>query len=266
MTNHAAAMSRPALRDVSAAPGPAEPSSSEALRRRLRRLALDVHDGPMQSLVASAYSLTGLTDLLRSSGVSGDEAAAQLGSVVDELNRAEQSMRALITTLESEGKAQLDALDRIAVAELDHFHSICTARTELAVPSGIAPDSHSQEIAIRAVLREALTNVAKHAHAANVRVSLTADEYTVDLEVEDDGVGFDLGVVGADRIGLSSMRERVHLLGGHLKIESRPGGPTRIRASLRRWRPGTPFGQGSLHHRRMRRRRGVRPPAPSSGA
>jgi two-component system sensor histidine kinase DegS len=220
-----------------AALAPTDEDESDALRRRMRRLALDVHDGPMQSLIAVGVGLGQLRHRLSTDSLSCEEAASELQVMVSELTSTEQAMRDLITTLESAGKTDLDSLESIARAELERFDLLCSALTELDVVSGAWPDSHSQEIAIRAVLREALNNVAQHARARRVCVRLHADDAVIRLEVADDGDGFDPGAVEADRIGLVSMRERLHLLGGRLAIDSKPGGPTRVSATFHRWRP-----------------------------
>jgi signal transduction histidine kinase len=62
------------------------------------------------------------------------------------------------------------------------------------------------------------------------------------LDVADDGRGFDveeqlLQAARAGRLGIVGMGERIRLLGGRFEIESKPGGPTRVRASMPRWRP-----------------------------
>jgi len=86
------------------------------------------------------------------------------------------------------------------------------------------------------VLQEALTNVARHARARSVRVRLLRDEATVELRVQDDGVGLD-PTAGAEaaagdrrRLGLQGMRERAALLGGSIEVESEPGAGTTITA------------------------------------
>jgi two-component system, NarL family, sensor histidine kinase DegS len=220
-----------------AVPAPTEEDDSDALRRRMRRLALDVHDGPMQSLIAVGLGLGQLRQRLAAQSLSRENAASELELMVSELSNAERGMRDLITTLESAGKTDLDSLETIAHAELERFNRLCPAITELDVTPETWPDSHSQEIAIRAVLRESLNNVAQHARARRVCVSLHADEAVIRLEVADDGDGFDPGTVDGDRIGLVSMRERLHLLGGRLVIDSKPGGPTRVSATFHRWHP-----------------------------
>jgi signal transduction histidine kinase len=81
--------------------------------------------------------------------------------------------------------------------------------------------------------QEALTNVAKHARASQVTLSLCLDGAGVTLEVTDDGVG--LGAAQrteSARYGVQGMRERVEALGGMLTLGPRPGGGTLVRAWL----------------------------------
>jgi signal transduction histidine kinase len=78
------------------------------------------------------------------------------------------------------------------------------------------------------ILQEALTNVARHAAARRVMVRLVRDEATVELRVQDNGTGFETEDHG--RLGLRGMRERATLLGGSVRVESRPGAGTTIRA------------------------------------
>ena len=84
------------------------------------------------------------------------------------------------------------------------------------------PDSHSQALALEALLREALTNIAKHARATNVTLRLQTSATHVLLEVEDDGRGFDPEKLRDSTMGFTSMRERVKLLGtpGELELRS----------------------------------------------
>jgi signal transduction histidine kinase len=88
------------------------------------------------------------------------------------------------------------------------------------------------EIALFRIAQEALNNIAKHAKAENVMVSLEEKDGVVQLEIEDDGKGFEPETFTAVRnghgFGLHGMRERVELLQGQLEIESAPDSGTRI--------------------------------------
>jgi two-component system sensor histidine kinase UhpB len=86
------------------------------------------------------------------------------------------------------------------------------------------------------IVQEALSNVARHAQAAQVTVSLDQVENQVWLTVCDDGAGFDPAQLPTDEtgrgLGLVGMRERAALVGGTCQIESQPGQGTCVTASL----------------------------------
>jgi PAS domain S-box-containing protein len=93
------------------------------------------------------------------------------------------------------------------------------------------------EITLFRVTQEALNNVQKHAQTTAARVELTQRGRKIRLEVRDEGRGFDPSAVLAEqgpveRVGLSSMKERVALLGGELEIRSKPGAGTSVVAEV----------------------------------
>jgi signal transduction histidine kinase len=90
--------------------------------------------------------------------------------------------------------------------------------------------SREAEIALYRIAQEALTNVAKHAHASRVDVFLESRDGYLVLVVEDDGVGFDPEHAATRErgIGLLGMRERAGLIGAQFELESRPGEGTSI--------------------------------------
>ncbi len=119
-----------------------------------------------------------------------------------------------------------------------------SSRTKInvTVQEGYLPDNLplTHQIALYRLLQGALSNVLKHAHANNVRISLgSMKDSVLIMVVEDDGVGFDPAVRrGRRSFGLTAMRERVQVLGGRIHIESRraeaPGAKhgTRIEVDL----------------------------------
>jgi len=93
------------------------------------------------------------------------------------------------------------------------------------------------EITCYRVVQESLTNVIRHSRARCVRVRLTQSEADFQIDITDDGIGFDVedvlaGTSASAHMGLLGMRERLSLVGGTLSIESRPGHGTQIRVSL----------------------------------
>ena len=93
------------------------------------------------------------------------------------------------------------------------------------------------ETALYRVAQEALTNVRKHAPAAGVRVTLRREDGSVSLSVKDWGQGFRIDGIAngggpGERVGLSSMRERVARLGGTFEVNSEPGSGTEVLAEV----------------------------------
>ena len=88
-------------------------------------------------------------------------------------------------------------------------------------------------LAVFRITQEALTNVRKHAHCSEVRVSLHLDQHELGLYIEDDGRGFDLYQgPGPLHFGLVGMHEWASQLGGTLKMDSHPGQGTRVRVRI----------------------------------
>jgi signal transduction histidine kinase len=113
--------------------------------------------------------------------------------------------------------------------------------------TGDARPMHTDvEVALLRTAQEALANVAKHARAGRVSLTLSYMEDLVTLDVLDDGVGFlpnakRAGSSADGGFGLAGMRQRVQLLAGRLDVESEPGGGTAITVTV----PAIPVGSGS---------------------
>jgi two-component system sensor histidine kinase DesK len=105
------------------------------------------------------------------------------------------------------------------------LESSCVHLDYDAPPAGLSPDI---ERGLALVLREAVTNIARHAHAGAAQIVFVREGDHLDVAVVDDGVGG----VGADGNGLAGMRERVARMGGTLAIESPPRQGTRLRLRL----------------------------------
>ena len=210
----------------------------ERIRRRLMRLAFDVHDGPLQSLAAAGFGLNDLRERLAALPLDAEEqgvVSAKLVAIVAELTETERTLRRLLQTLE-DGRPEIPLAQEIADAEVERFRRRVDATVTVEGDWEFHPDSRSQALTMEAILRESLTNIAKHAAAANVAIRLQRSDTHILLEIQDDGAGFDLDAVGDGRMGLKSVRERVRLLGGHSEILSKAGGPTLVTAILPRWR------------------------------
>jgi signal transduction histidine kinase len=211
----------------------------EAVKRRLTRLALDVHDGPMQNLAVIGFSLGDMRRRMQAIVPPEHHTKIDDGmeAISAELGRVESELRALITALEHGAIKSIPLLDALEL-EIGEFEKRTGTPVELMFDSEARTETDSQRIALQSVTRAALANIGKHAGASAVTIRVYGAADTVTLEIEDDGCGFRSDKpTRPGRFGLTGMRERVELLGGDFRVTSRPGGPTAIRASLKTWRP-----------------------------
>jgi PAS domain S-box-containing protein len=109
--------------------------------------------------------------------------------------------------------------------------NVCVAFKHTQLEGRFPPEV---ETAAYRLVQEALTNAARHADAREVTVRLWATADMLGVQVEDNGVGFDVeaALSAGESSGLSGMRERVALLAGHLSVESSPGAGTCLTAEL----------------------------------
>jgi signal transduction histidine kinase len=179
------------------------------------RIARDLHDVVIQRLFVTGMQLQSVAQAVR------PEVAERLNATVDDLDATIRDIRRSIFELRAPVGATLrielrDAVD--AAAQTLGFRPSLdvSGPVDSAVPDDIIPE-------LMAVLREALSNAARHAQARAVRVSVRAVGGEVILQVEDDGVGIDPNLA---RGGLVNMGERAHDLGGTFEVGPGPDGGT----------------------------------------
>ena len=217
----------------------ADATKLEAAQRRLRRLALDLHDGPAQDVAALAVDAALLQaeladDLTPERVETARELAAELRDRLASLGR---DIRDLAEVLEPRAMLRAPLRD-ILLREAGAFARRTGIVPSVEVDEDLGVMTASQQIALVRVAQEALTNIRDHAGATAVDVSARVTAQGVSLSVVDDGCGFDVErAADSGRIGLAGMEERVRLLGGRLAVDSRPGAGTRVEATIPRWRP-----------------------------
>jgi signal transduction histidine kinase len=217
----------------------AQPDPAE---RRLTRVRFDLHDGPQQDLMLLAQDLrlfrsqveSLLTDDETRQRVNGrfDDLEARLIAVDGDLRRISVSTESPFLHSES--------LPKVLAHLTDAFQERTGIDPQVRLQGDFGDLTDSQHIALLGLIREALSNIREHAGAKHVSISLVSEGDGVKASVTDDGRGFDpeAALVEAARgghLGLVGMHERVRLLGGHTRIDSRPGGPTVISVSLPAW-------------------------------
>lgn len=182
--------------------------------RHNREVAENLHDGPLQTLLAARMEV----DLLRDSRP--DRA---LDTVYDALQDTAAMLRSTVTELHPQVLAQLGLAPAIREL-LRQFES----RGDYAVTADLQDVGKpaSQALLHRAA-RELLTNIHKHARAMNVGVTLRHSGDRIVLTVSDDGAGFDPAVIETrlqeGHIGLGSLLARFEAMGGAIRIDSAPG-------------------------------------------
>jgi signal transduction histidine kinase len=195
-----------------------------------RSIARELHDEVGQVLTAVRVELDIAQRAIESAGGS----AAPLAEAQTITDGALQTVRNLTQLLHP---AALDDLGLPTVIDaalrgLTRRHNVRGELHQVGLPPRL---TREVELAAYRIVQEALTNIAKHAHATRCHVRLTALEKRLLVEVEDDGVGF---VEDTDRpivargLGLVSIRERAARLGGTFNILSSPGTGTRLIVTL----------------------------------
>lgn len=190
------------------------------LARDRARIARDLHDHVIQRLFGAGLSLQAV-----SATVDADASAA-IETQVDAVDAAIKDIRTVIFALGSGDRTQSRRpRDRMlnVVSELSTGMPVTPRITFSGPLDSLVSAPLTDELS--AVLRECLTNVAKHADAQTVQVDLSIDDGIVTLTVDDDGRGIPPSVPLS---GLANMTERARLLGGTCTIADRPGGGTRI--------------------------------------
>jgi signal transduction histidine kinase len=203
-------------------------SAQEAERQRIAR---ELHDETGQALTALGMGLRGAASNLTKDPEKTLEQLRHLG------NLAAESLEGLQRLISDLRPSQLDDLG--LPAALRWYSGEIEARTRLEVPVRVLgqarPIAGTVKTALFRIAQEALTNVMKHADAERATVTLRYGESAAELIVEDDGAGFNPGMVAAsDRAmwGLTGMEERAALLGGYFELESSIGEGTRVRVAI----------------------------------
>jgi signal transduction histidine kinase len=192
-------------------------ATADETRRRIQR---DLHDGAQQRLVSLALELRTAESKVPSelSALRAELAqmARELAAAVEDLQEISRGIHPAILSKGGLGPALKSLCGRAAIpVELD-------LRADDRLPESI-------EVAAYYVVSEALTNVAKHAHAQHARVTVEAGDGILEVAIRDDGAG---GADPSRGSGLIGLRDRVEAVGGTIHVESPPGEGTAIQVAL----------------------------------
>ena len=196
-------------------------------------LARELHDGATQTMVSAKLLVESAIDQLEREN---HEAPPALARALSGLKESLTEVRRISHRLRP---AMLDELGLPAALELLSREADDAQRGHIDMQVIGEPCDLPEEVktALFRVSQEALANIAKHAHAQGIHIGLSFGPRGVELQIADDGRGFDFAQTQRDAtrgIGLRNMRERLASIGGDFKVQTAPGAGTTLIASVSR--------------------------------
>jgi signal transduction histidine kinase len=211
--------------------------------RRLMRLGFDLHDGPIQDVLALAADVQLLQQQLYPFILDDyrEQAHGRFDDLTARLVELDRQLREIAHSLETKSVISRP-LGETLHREVDGFAERTGIEAELEIRGDPDSLSSAQRITLFRVIQEALANVREHAGASHVSVRVRARRSAIELQIVDDGMGFEVERALAKaaqrgRLGLVGIAERVHMVGGTFELQSQPGGPTTLKLTLPRWEP-----------------------------
>jgi PAS domain S-box-containing protein len=206
-----------------------------AQEKERRRLSTELHDELGQSLMVLKLKVRSIQEGLKSGQqklrAECDEGIEYIGEVIENVRRLSRDL----------SPAVLDNLGLSAAIRrlVDDFAKHTKVECALNLKEIENPFSKEEEITIYRMIQESLTNVAKHAEASHVSITVEENDGFTFFCVEDDGRGFKVREAfgknpGRKGLGLSAMHERTRMLGGSIDILSQVGKGTRISFTIPR--------------------------------
>ncbi|MCJ7823570.1 MAG: GAF domain-containing sensor histidine kinase [Anaerolineales bacterium] len=207
---------------------------SELEEEAQKKLARNLHDGPIQTIAAITMRVNFARRLIERNP---EEASEELMRVEDMARQTTREIRHMLFTIRPlilERSGLIAALNQLADKENEIHHQNILIETDSDLPREL---DLGKQGALFYIAEELVNNARKHAEAAHIWVRLRREEDRFIIEVEDDGVGFNVGGVDAyyeqrGSLGFVNMRERADLVDGILHIESAEGEGTRITLSV----------------------------------
>lgn len=196
------------------------------------RIARDLHDSTVQSLTSLVHKTELCGKLL---DIDLIRARLELQSMIEMIRAIINDMREIIYDLHptSLNNFGLDAVIDSYCTRIKRNHEVDISLRVMGKEKNL---SSIVRVTLYRIIQEACSNVIKHASAKHLIVSVFYEEEKTKLEIEDDGIGFDVAAIKEKTLseeefcgfGLFTMKERAYLLGGTFSIESHPGNGTKI--------------------------------------
>ena len=189
-----------------------------------RRIAHDLHDGPVQDLAGISYSLAAAAD-----STADPKTVAPLREGADAARRSVRNLRGILVEIYPPDLQRAGLAAALADTVAPFAASGITARVDVPDDLEVAP---AVEAMLFRVAQEALRNVRAHAHATEVTVKAGHDDGVAWITVIDNGRGFDKGAAGDRSFGLRLLRDLLTDASGTIEITSEPGVGTALRAEV----------------------------------
>jgi signal transduction histidine kinase len=209
------------------------------------RIAMDLHDGIIQSIYAVGLTIDSAKLQLQTSPANSERAMAQ---AIGRLNGVIRDIRAYILDLQP-SRLSMEDLEAALRRLTEEFRANTLIEAEVRTDDGLGRTLDGPtRMAMFHISQEALANVGKHARASRVWLSLRMEGGDVVLQVIDNGQGFDADATPT-RLGhgLSNIVERGQAIGAHVEITSSPGEGTAVTVRLPVGEPAVgdpPVGRG----------------------
>lgn len=195
-----------------------------------RKLARDLHDGPTQSISAIAMRVNFARRLMERDAKS---AADELFKIEELARRTTKEIRQMLFTLRPlalESQGLISALEQLAGQVGETYQQDVIVEAEASVADDM---ELGKQGVVFFIIEEAVNNARKHAQASHIWIRLRREGELLLVEVEDDGIGFDLGAIESNyeargSLGMVNLRERTELVSGVIRIRSAAGKGTRI--------------------------------------
>jgi signal transduction histidine kinase len=201
-----------------------------------KRIARDLHDSIGQSLMVVKLNVEKAIKSIPTGDCNEEMVAGRLQSLIPLIQSCVEETRRICSGLRPHMLDDIGVIATIGWFCRNFHHSFpnLLIRRNIEVAEDQIPER--LKIVIFRILQEALSNTTKYSRASLVNITLTQKEGRLDLNISDNGVGFNLNAVlignnGGGGMGLTGMRERTELSGGRFKIESTKGKGTSIFAS-----------------------------------
>jgi signal transduction histidine kinase len=197
-----------------------------ALRSERDRIGMELHDGVIQSIYAVGMKI----DILRANLSISQKDEPQFQTVLEDLNHIIEDIRAYIRNLAHARDEQVALKSRIENLGT-HFQDFSGVKMVIDVSDRLPAFSEFQRHNLLQIIREALSNIGRHANANRATVRVRSGEREVVIEITDNGQGFevqDLDVMAAMHLGLRNLKRRAQQLEGTLDIQSSPGQGTTV--------------------------------------